>query len=104
MYTFDTLTEGINNLRQRGYLLDFNLQATVLECTQLSRQFQPEEFHVDELYRFEGETDPGDSTILYGISTGMGDRGLLIEAYGAYATGIDEALIKKLTIDRNTSH
>ncbi|MDT3405313.1 phosphoribosylpyrophosphate synthetase [Mucilaginibacter terrae] len=102
MKTFDTLIEALNDLRSNGYDLDFNLKENYLDCPQLSKQFYAEEFHVDKVYRFEGETDPSDSSILYGISTIERQKGVLVEAYGAYATTADEALIKKLRIDMDT--
>jgi hypothetical protein len=104
MKTFDTLLEALNDLRETGYDLDFNLKQSFLDCPQLAKHFSAEQFHVDKVYRFEGETDPSDSSILYGISTLDGNKGILVEAYGAYASTSDDAILKKLQIDEDTRY
>lgn len=46
--------------------------------------FQPAEVEILHFYRFEGESNPADSAILYAIETNDGERGTLIDAYGPY--------------------
>ena len=41
-----------------------------------------DEVTVDEVYRFEGASDPGDEAILFAISMPCGHRGALPAAYG----------------------
>ena len=38
-----------------------------------------------DFFRFEGQSDPADSAIMYVIETTDGLKGILIDAYGAYA-------------------
>ena len=49
-------------------------------------------------------TDPDDSTVMYAISSKRGIKGLLIDAYGAYAESLSKEMIGILKIDSNTSH
>ena len=104
MEAFDTLTAAMGHLRQKGYLLDFNIKSNYLNCMMTGQQLSAKQFHVDYIFRFEGENDPSDSSILYGISTVNGNKGLLVEAYGAYVITDDEELIRKLNIDSKTKY
>ncbi len=100
----ETLSEAITDLKQRGYVQDFNLHPEWIECPPLNLRLRPEEFHVDEVYRFEGMNNPDDSSILLAIQSTTGVKGLLVDAYGAYASSLSPEMIKRLTIDSKTSH
>jgi len=96
MENYDTLVEAMNALREQGYTRDFNLLRTCLECTDLSKTYAATNFKVDKSFRFEGMTNPSDSSILLAISTDDNEKGVLVDAYGAYATILDDEMLKKL--------
>jgi len=96
MKNYDTLSEAIKDLQKRGYSYDFNLTPECLECASLKLEINPEDFEVDEIYRFEGMSSTDDNSILYAISSKNGTKGLLVDAYGVYAENISEAMRKKL--------
>jgi hypothetical protein len=104
MKTYDTLTQAITALKNAGYNNDFNLHPEWIECPPLQLKFGPAEFHVDEVHRFEGMNDPDDSAVLFAISSTAGVKGLLIDAYGAYAESVSPLMIEKLKIDSQTGH
>ena len=104
MKTFETLSEAMSDLKKRGYSSDFNLHPEWIECTPMSLRLKPDEFHVDEVHRFEGATNPDDSSVLYAISSTAGVKGLLVDAYGVYANSLSDEMILRLKIDRNTQH
>lgn len=61
-------------------------------CLRLPGQCFPSgAVQVVNFYRFEGDSDPADNTILYIIETSSNVKGTLVDAYGAYA---DEAVNK----------
>jgi len=96
MKNYDTLSEAIKDLQQRGYTYDFNLKPTCLECPSLKLEIHPEDFEVVEMYRFEGMSSTDDNSILYAISSLNGIKGTLVDAYGVYAENISEEMRKKL--------
>jgi hypothetical protein len=96
MKTYDTLSEAINDLVKMGYTYDFNLKPESLECSSHKLTVQPEEFKIDETYRFEGMSSAGDNSVLYAISSNNNIKGLLVDAYGVYAENITEVMRKKL--------
>jgi hypothetical protein len=77
---YDTMIEDITDLQNKGYSYDFNLTPDCLECASLNLQLHPEDFHVDETYRFEGMSNPDDNSILFAISSKGRIRGILVDA------------------------
>ena len=102
MKTYETLSQAIQSLKSEGYSSDFNLHPDWIECSNSKTTLKPEEFHVDAVHRFEGMTNPDDSSVLYAISSPKGLKGLLVDAYGVYAESISREMIAKLTIDDKT--
>ncbi len=96
MKNFDTLSEAISSLQLNGYTYDFNLKPNCLESPSLKLKLHPEDFEVDEIYRFEGMSSTDDNSVLYAIHSKKGVKGLLVDAYGVYAENISEAMRKKL--------
>jgi len=104
MKKYETLSEAITALRKQGYEHDFNLHSEWLECTSLNLQLKPVEFHVDEVHRFEGMSNPDDNAILFAIQSPKGIKGLLVDAYGTYSASLSNDMLKQLIIDDNTSY
>jgi len=98
MYVYETLSEAINDLRKRGYIIDFNIEDNCLVCH--TDRFDVNDFEIVEVHRFEGETNPDDSSVLYAIESKKGDKGLLVSAYGAYAEGMSIDMATKLALHR----
>lgn len=99
MYVYDTLSDAVADLEKRGYEYDFQLSADYIECKTIDLKLMPEEFEIDEFYRFEGMTDPDDSAVIYAISSRVGNlKGVIIDAYGAYAENVSPELLDKLKI------
>ncbi len=97
MKSFDTVTEAVRDLQARGYVHDFRVNHDCLLCDEKETKLAPEEFEVDEVYRYEGNTDPGDENVVYGISSAYSDlKGILVMAFGTYAEEISGDLIEKL--------
>jgi len=62
------------------------------------KSYQPDELTIIKTYRFEGESNPSDSSILYLIEANDGLIGYSIDAYGVYSNhegeGYDDFLRK----------
>src|SRR5687768_15941275 len=100
MKNYRTLSEATNDLKKRGYSEDLNLKATCIECPAHNLQLNPQDFRIDEFHRFEGMSNPSDNSIVYAISSKAGIKGVLVDAYGVYAENLNDAMIRKLRIER----
>lgn len=96
MKNYESLVDALDDLRKRGYEEDFATETACLYCGDLDLRLNPEEFHVDEIYRFEGDSNPDDNVVLYAISASTGVKGTLVDAYGAYGEHLSFEMAKKL--------
>ena len=97
---YTSLSAATTDLRTRGYTYDFNLKDDCIECPSMQLQLTPEKFTVDEFHRFEGMSSTDDNSIVFAIASVNGLRGVLVDAYGVYASSLNENMIKKLSITR----
>lgn len=77
---YSTVVEALDKLRRRGFTTDFNIQENCIVSGE--NRFDPADFEIVEIYRYEGTTDPGDEAVVYGIESTGGDRGVLVSGYG----------------------
>lgn len=98
MQSYDTLTEALNGLRDQGFTRDYNLKNDRLTCQQDDLELHPDDFDIVNVFRFEGETDPGDEAVLYAVESKDGQKGTLVDAYGPYSEAITPEMAEKLAI------
>lgn len=97
MRTYTTLSEAVNDLTKKGYTFNFNIRHDCIWCAQTNMQLQPDEFEIDQTYRFQEMSDVDNESILYAISSSKNNvKGLLVNAYGIYADTASSKLIAKL--------
>jgi len=99
MIAYDTVSEAVNGLKQRGFALDFNLEENCLVCH--GDKFNTADFEIVEVYRFEGNSDPSDEAVVYAIESISGMKGVLVNGYGISAEALGSDMAKKLNIDRS---
>ena len=80
-----TLVSCLNTLLTSGFEIQFKAMKSGLKSLTTEKIYKPEQVKVLNFYRFEGESDPSDNSILYAIETSDGERGTLIDAYGPYS-------------------
>ncbi|MFY9307902.1 MAG: hypothetical protein WAQ28_02515 [Bacteroidia bacterium] len=91
-----TLTSCVNFLTEEGYEAQFKVVKGGLKSLATDKIYQSGDVSIISFYRFEGESDPADNAILYVIETDSGERGTLIDAYGAYSDPHVDAFIKEV--------
>lgn len=97
-----TLSQTLNMLlTEEGYEEDFNLLDEKLKSPEEREKFLSQDFIVDEVYRFEGPSNPGDEATLYAITTSSGRKGVLLDGYNYSSGQISEELLKKLDLKSN---
>ncbi len=100
MQVYDNLVVALDDLKKRGYTTDFNIAFDTIQCSQTGAKLSPDEFEIVEHYRFEANTNPDDSSVLYVIQSHDGTKkGVLINAYGPYGDAMSDSLIQKLGVN-----
>ena len=99
MQAYDSLIDALSGLKQKGYTTDFNIAFDKIKCAATGVCLVPGQFEITEHYRFEGASDPEDSSVLYVIESIDGSmKGTLISAYGVYSDMASEEMIRKLSV------
>lgn len=97
--SFDTVTEALQWLETEGFTHDFNLDDDCIRFNNGTQFMSPNDFNIEYVFRFEGDTDPGDENIVYGINSDTYNiKGVMISAFGMYADAMSAAMIKKLSV------
>jgi hypothetical protein len=97
MHYYETVTQAVSELSKRGYTVNFNLSGSILSGPEHGINLNADEFNIDEVFRFEGDTDPGDEMVVYAISSqNNGIKGILVNAFGVYSDQISNDLMAKL--------
>jgi hypothetical protein len=81
-HDMSTLVSCSNHLLKEGFTENFRPKHAGLEATSNGKIYVPSEVKIVSFYRFEGESDPADNSILYAIEANDGTKGLLVDAYG----------------------
>ena len=92
---YDTVSTAIEELRKQGYTTDFNIEDNNVVCNE--GKFDPNNFEVDDVYRYEGNSDPADEAAVYAIHSSNGLKGILVTGYGASADTASVELLEKLS-------
>lgn len=98
-----TLSAVMEKLRVRG--IDSEFKWTPYGFTiGTGKVYQPEDLKIIKVYRFEGESDPADNSILYVIKANDELVGYNLDMYGTYSNhdgeeGYDEFIRKIEVLD-----
>jgi AraC-like DNA-binding protein len=76
---YKSLSEALEDCREKGFTYNFNRKKDCLECKDLCSSFQIEDLSISEFYRFEEKEETEGRSVIYGIETKDGIKGLLIE-------------------------
>ncbi len=93
-----TLSSVMEKLRLRRQDNEFTMKDGGLAYG--PKTYQPDEVTIIKTFRFEGDSDPADSVILYLIEANDGLIGYSIDVYGANSNNEDEydEFIKKVKV------
>lgn len=100
MESYSTVSEAVEGLKARGFKTDFEFINGQFRGFKDGRFFKAEELTIVEHYRFEGISDPDDESIVFAIESDDGVRGVLVDAYGIYASPELAAFLKNVAIHR----
>lgn len=99
----NTLLEVLNKCKQRNMKsFEYTPQGLKIEKEE-GKLYQPADLKIIKTYRFEGMSNPDDSSILYIIEANDGTIGTIIDSYGAYSSHDDEQgynnFIRQIAVD-----
>jgi len=97
-----TLSQILEKLRLKKLDNEFRLEDGCFTAGK-GKKYSPEDLTIIKTYRFEGESDPSDSSIVYIIEANDGLHGYSLDAYGVYTNHSDEGaydnFIRKMNVE-----
>lgn len=72
IFNYESASIALTKLKEKGYSIDFNTDFDDLVA-------DSDNYTIDYLYRYEGATDPGDESTVYGIrNVNTGKKGVFV--------------------------
>src|SRR5262245_54522960 len=100
----ETVHEAIERLERAGYSEQLRAGPEGFLDVDTRRVHPPETLIVEEIVRFEGESDPGDEAVVFALRTADDSmRGTFVATYGPSADPLSGALIRRLGTARPTT-
>ena len=90
-YHYTTVLEALEDLKGKGFSHDFNLHCEVIIAN-------PENYAVEHVYRYEGDSDPDEESIVYGIITISGEKGVFVSGFSANSDNEAARILEKLSL------
>ncbi len=81
-----TLTEVMEMLKKNGYENDFQMTDRGMTSKGTNEVFKPEDLVIKGVFRFEGESNPEDMSVLYQMESKSGTKGIFLDAFGFYGS------------------
>ena len=92
----ETVSEAITRLRAAGYEGDWRVAAGQLVCDLCGTAHDPHAVTIEEIVRFEGDSNPDDEAVLFALSASCGHRGLYATPYGPDMSSDEVTVIRAL--------
>lgn len=92
MYHYATVSKALQELGQKGFTIDYNIKdSDIIDNTC--------DFEIVHIYRYEGESDPGDEATVYGIKCNKnGDKGVFVAGNSTYEESNAAMILHELSI------
>lgn len=84
-----TVSSILEKLRLRKQDNEFKIESNQFTIGN-GKFYQPQDLKIIRTFRFEGESDPSDSSIIYLIEANDGLVGFSMDAYGVYSNHDDD--------------
>lgn len=93
-YHYANVLEALEELSKNGFIHDFNLQNENIKKN-------PHHYEIQHVYRYDGDTDPDEEALVYGISSNSGEKGFFVSGFSANSENETADVLAKLCIEGN---
>jgi len=93
-YHYASVSKALEELKSMDFTIDFNLQEEAIYK-------HPEHYEILHIYRYEGDSNPDDEAIVYGIQSKTGEKGVFVAGFSANSESEAAKVLHELSIKRN---
>lgn len=98
---YSTVLEALDAAAGRGFVRHFSFRNGMMICEETGELFSADDLLIEEFHRFEGNSDPDESAIVYLLASKTGVKGTLLDSYGAQSDGALADFLSSIPIDRS---
>lgn len=91
IYHYASVSEALRKLREKGFTFDFNQNEEDIIL-------HPENYTINHIYHYEGNSNPDDEATVYGIVSKYGLKGVFVTGTSANSSDKNAEAIAKLSI------
>ena len=93
----ETVSDALQRLSAAGYTDDYRAETLGLRSRSNGTVHAPDLFRVDEVVRFEGDSDPSDESAVFALTSDAdGTKGTYTVAYGTMMDALDADMVRRL--------
>lgn len=91
------------DLEGQGFTDLFRVEKGKLVSTKTQKKYKASDVKIVNFYRFEGNSNPDDMSVMYAIETSDGLKGTLTDAYGLYSDDDTGEFLKEVESHKKTN-
>lgn len=76
IYHYASVSKALEELKQKGFSYDFNIHEDHIVAN-------PTDYEIMDVYRYEGDSNPDDEAVVYGIQSKSGEKGVFVAGFAA---------------------
>lgn len=93
----ESIPQALQYFEKHGYDKNIVLKFDHFEIDSGKHKLFPQDFVVDDVFRYENTSDPEDQAILYAISCPNRNlKGVFMEGYGIYQESVSQEMLERL--------
>ncbi|UPT70905.1 MAG: hypothetical protein M0D53_00305 [Flavobacterium sp. JAD_PAG50586_2] len=93
-YHYASVLKALEELKSMGFTVDYNLQEETIYNN-------PANYEIVHIYRYEGESNPDDEAIVYGIKSTTGEKGVFVAGFSPNSESKAALVLHELSIKGN---
>ena len=82
---YDNLVQATKKLSERGFDTEFKFDGNQLLSIDTNHTYPADDLQIVEYHRFEGMSNPADSSVIFAIETNTNEKGTVIMSYSTDA-------------------
>ncbi len=102
-----TMSQIMKKLADKGITAEFRMdEKGNMHYADDDKVYEPSELKILKNYRFEGASDPADNAVLYVAKSSDGNKGMIIDSYGADSNAPDsfDEFIRSIPVEEEDEY
>ena len=89
-YHYASVSKALEELQEMDFTIDFNLREEIIKQN-------PENYVIAHVYRYEGNSNPDDQAVVYGIKCSSGEKGVFVAGFSAKSDNETALVLEKIS-------